>query len=87
MHSGITLDNGQLAGMALQLPEGVSVLDRAVRSAARFALWLRNDVLPGGTVVMFNTEWGLEAELPPTPVSDGNRPRIAAAFVAHLGET
>ncbi|MEV0737822.1 hypothetical protein AB0I51_18025 [Streptomyces sp. NPDC050549] len=34
---------------------------------------------------MFNTEWGLEAELPPTPVPGGNRPRVAAAFVAHLG--
>ena len=43
-------------------------------------------VLPGGTVVMFNTEWGLEADLPSTPVPDATRPRIAAAFVAHLEE-
>ncbi|MEV6510365.1 hypothetical protein [Streptomyces sp. NPDC051642] len=40
-----------------------------------------SDVLPGGTVVMFNTEWGLEGDLPSTPV------RITAAFVADLEET
>lgn len=44
-------------------------------------------LLPGGTVAMFNTEWGLEADLPSTPVPDATRPRIAAAFVAHLEET
>ena len=87
MHFGITLDDEQLEAMALLSPEGVSVLDCTAHSAARFALWLRNTVLPGGTVVMFNTEWGLEADLPSTPVPDATRPRIAAAFVAHLEET
>lgn len=87
MHFGITLDDERLEGMALLSPEGVSVLDCTAHSAARCALWLRNNALPGGTVVMFNTEWGLEADLPSTPVPDAPRPRIVAAFVAHLEET
>jgi hypothetical protein len=48
---------------------------------------LRDNVLPGGAGVMFNTEWGLEAGLPPTSVPDAARSRIAAAFVAHIEET
>ncbi|MBG0854950.1 hypothetical protein I2W78_24665 [Streptomyces spinoverrucosus] len=87
MHFGITLDDEQLEGMALLTPEGVSVKDCTVGSAARFVLWLRNTVVPDGMTVMFNTEWGVEAELPDTPVPDATRPRIAAAFMDHLVET
>ncbi|MFE3497771.1 hypothetical protein [Streptomyces sp. NPDC059175] len=87
MHFGITLDDEQMKGMALLSPEGVSVKDCTVHSAARFAVWLRNNVVPAGMTVMFNTEWGLEAELPDTPVPDATRPRIAAAFASHLEET
>nr|WP_269785826.1 hypothetical protein [Streptomyces antimycoticus] len=36
---------------------------------------------------MFNTEWGLEAELPDTPVPEATRPRIAATFMEHLKNT
>ncbi|WP_329352136.1 hypothetical protein OG226_43230 [Streptomyces sp. NBC_01261] len=43
-----------------------------------------SNVLPGGTVVMFNAEWGLGGHLPSTPVPDATRPRILAAFVARL---
>ncbi|GAA3796531.1 hypothetical protein ACFS5L_02405 [Streptomyces phyllanthi] len=87
MHFGITLDDEQLEGMALLSPEGVSVKDCTIGSAARFAVWLRTDVVPQGAPVMFNTEWGLEAELPDAPVPDATRPRIAAAFMDHLVET
>ncbi|MGW1890114.1 hypothetical protein ACWCP6_07555 [Streptomyces sp. NPDC002004] len=87
MHFGITLDDEQLEGMALLSPEGVSVKDCTAQSAARFVLWLRNNVVPAGMAVMFNTEWGAEADLPDTPVPDATRPRIVAAFVAHLVET
>ena len=59
-------------------------LDCTAHSAAQFALWLRSGVLSGGTAVMFNTEWGLESDLPSMPVSDVTRLCIAAAFVAHL---
>lgn len=87
MHFGITLDDEQLEGMALLSPEGVAVLDCNAHLAAVFVLWLRDNVVPTGMTVMFNTEWGLEAGMPPTPVPDAPRPRIVAAFVAHVEET
>lgn len=37
--------------------------------------------------IVFNTEWGLEAELPDTPVPDATRPQIATAFAEHLVAT
>lgn len=88
MHFGITVDDEHLEGMALLAPEGgVSVLDCTAGSAARFAIWLRTGVLPEGMAVMFNTEWGLEADLPDAPVPDATRPRIATVFMEHLAET
>ncbi|MEU0336543.1 hypothetical protein [Streptomyces sp. NPDC006193] len=87
MHFGITLDDEQLEGMALLSPEGVSVKDCTAHTAARFVLWLRDNVVPAGMAVLFNTEWGTEAGLPDAPVPDAPRPRIAAAFVEHLAET
>ncbi|MGR3937070.1 hypothetical protein [Streptomyces sp. BRA346] len=87
MHFGITLDDEELEGMALLSPEGVSVMDCTVHTAAAFAIWLSNNLVPTGVAVAFNTEWGLEAELPDTPVPEATRPRIAAAFVEHLKAT
>ncbi|RNG36129.1 hypothetical protein [Streptomyces botrytidirepellens] len=87
MHFGITLDDEELEGMALLAPEGVSVMDCTVHTAAAFAVWLSNNVVPTGVAVAFNTEWGLEAELPDTPVPEAPRPRIAAAFMKHLEDT
>jgi len=87
MQFGITLDGEELEGMALLTPEGVAVKDCTPRTAAAFALWLAATVVPAGTTIMFNTEWGIEADLPATPVPDATRPRIAAAFVEHLVAT
>ncbi|CDR07470.1 hypothetical protein [Streptomyces iranensis] len=87
MHFGITLDDEELEGMALLAPEGVSVKDCTVHTAAAFAIWLSNNVVPTGVAVTFNTEWGLEAELPDTPVPEATRPRIAATFMEHLKDT
>lgn len=87
MHFGITLDDEQLEGMALLSPEGVSILDCTVGSAARFALWLKTDLVPAGMSIVFNTEWGLEADLPDAPVPDAPRPRMIAAFVTHIEQT
>ncbi|MET9775942.1 hypothetical protein ABZ023_17105 [Streptomyces sp. NPDC006367] len=87
MHFGITLDDEQIEGMALLSPEGVSVKNCTPLSAASFVLWLRNNVVPAGTTVMFNTEWGVEAGLPDTPVPDVPRPRVVAAFMTRLVET
>ncbi|MEU4890979.1 hypothetical protein AB0B12_04715 [Streptomyces sp. NPDC044780] len=87
MHFGITLDDEELEGMALLSPEGVSVKKCTVHTAAAFAIWLSNNVVPTGVAVMFNTEWGLEAELPDTPVPEATRPRVAATFMEHLKDT
>ncbi|WP_055557806.1 hypothetical protein [Streptomyces sp. NBRC 110028] len=87
MHFGITLDDEELEGMALLAPEGVSIMDCTVHTAAAFAVWLSNNVLPTGMAVAFNTEWGLEAELSDTLVPEAPRPRIAAAFMEHLKAT
>jgi len=87
MHFGITLDDEELEGMALLSPEGVSVMGCTVHTAAAFAVWLSNNAVPTGAAVMFNTEWGLEAELPDTPVPEATRPRLATAFMEHLKRT
>lgn len=87
MHFGIALDDEQLEGMALLSPEGVSILDCTAGSAALFTLWLKTDLVPAGVSIVFNTEWGLEADLPDTPVPDAPRPLIVAAFVTHIEQT
>ncbi|MES4892331.1 hypothetical protein [Streptomyces sp. NPDC096012] len=87
MSFGITLDDEDLEGLASLVPEGVSVLDCNAHLAARFVLWLRNNVVPADVPVMFNTEWGIEEDLDDTLVPDATRPRIVAAFVRHIEET
>lgn len=87
MHFGITLSNEKMEGLARLSSEGVAVLDCNAHLAAEFVLWLRDRVVPTDMTVMFNTEWGLEDDLPPTPVPDAPRARIVAAFIAHIEET
>ncbi|MGJ5897362.1 hypothetical protein ACSCBZ_36260 [Streptomyces niveiscabiei] len=87
MHFGFTLEGEELEGFARLNTEGVAVQDSTARTAATFVLWLRNTVVPPGGVVMFNTRWGMEDDLPETLVPDATRPRIAAAFMEHLVET
>ncbi|MEU1090239.1 hypothetical protein ABZ401_26050 [Streptomyces sp. NPDC005892] len=53
--------------MALLEPEGVTVKDVTARSAAAFALWLHESVVPAGSTMVFNTEWGVEDGFPGTP--------------------
>ncbi|EGX57981.1 hypothetical protein SZN_20017 [Streptomyces zinciresistens K42] len=84
MHFGIALGDERLDGMALMSPEGLSVRDCAVGSAAVFARWLRAEVVPEGLAIMFNTSWGLEDGLPDALVPDAPPARIANAFAEHL---
>ncbi|MEV7561417.1 hypothetical protein [Streptomyces sp. NPDC089795] len=40
--------------------------------------------MPQNEIVTFNTEWGIEEDAPDEPVPDVTRPRLVAAFLAHL---
>ncbi|MFF0484972.1 hypothetical protein [Streptomyces sp. NPDC004435] len=84
MHFGITLGDETLEGMAKLAPEGITLEDATAQAAAAFVQWLRNSIVPTGTSVSFNTEWGLEIDLPDALVPDAPRPRVAATFLAHL---
>nr|WP_206325817.1 MULTISPECIES: hypothetical protein [unclassified Streptomyces] len=84
MHFGITLGDETLEGMAKLAPEGITLEDATAQAAAAFVQWLRNSIVPTGTSVSFNTEWGLETDLPDALVPDAPRPRVTATFLAHL---
>ncbi|MFE3580000.1 hypothetical protein [Streptomyces vinaceus] len=87
VHYGITLDGEELEGYARVRPEGISILDSTAQAAADFVGWLREQVVPEGVAMTFNTAWGLEEDLPDTAVPDVTRPPLIAAFIAHLEAT
>ncbi|MCB5182005.1 hypothetical protein [Streptomyces antimicrobicus] len=84
MHYGITLDDEELEGFARLEPEGISVLDCTAQSAANFVGWLREHIVPDGMAMTFNRAWRLEEDLPDATVPEVTRPRLVAAFLAHL---
>ncbi|MDX2294398.1 MULTISPECIES: hypothetical protein [Streptomyces] len=86
MHFGITVGEDELEGMAKLSPEGIAVEDCTAHAAAEFVKWLWG-VIPDGSSVTFNTEWGLEADLPDALVPHVPRPRLVATFLAHLEAT
>ncbi|MFG2974760.1 hypothetical protein ACGFYY_17460 [Streptomyces sp. NPDC048331] len=81
---GVTLGEEELEGFALLSPEGVAVKNCTAQEAANFVIWLRDQVVPQNEIVTFNTEWGIEEDAPDEPVPDVTRPRLVAAFLAHL---
>ncbi|MFB7031787.1 MULTISPECIES: hypothetical protein [unclassified Streptomyces] len=87
LHFGITVGEEDLEGMAKLSPEGIVVEDCTAHTAAEFTPWLRDSVLPDGSSITFNTEWGLEADLPYALVPYVPRPRLVATFLAHLEAT
>ncbi|MDI3402856.1 hypothetical protein [Streptomyces cavernicola] len=87
MHFGITLDDEDLEGMAKLDSEGVALTDCTAPLAAEFALWLRENIIPDGAVLTFNTEWGLEEDLPDALVPDATQEQLVSLFVAHIEET
>lgn len=84
---GFTLADETLEGIASQKPEGASLLDSSTETAADFASWLRESVAPSGAAMVFNTEWGLEEDLPDTLLPEESREAMIAAFVNHLEAT
>ncbi|MDI3417290.1 hypothetical protein [Streptomyces luteolus] len=87
MYFGITLADEDLEGMAKRDSEGVAITDCTAPQAAEFALWLRENIVPPGAAVTFNTEWGLEEDLPDSVVPDSTQEGLIALFVTHLEET
>ncbi|QKV94253.1 hypothetical protein HUT19_22900 [Streptomyces sp. NA02950] len=87
MYFGITLGDEKLEGIARLSPEGVAIDDCPAPTAAAFVNWLRENIVPDGMAMTFNTEWGLEEGLPDAPVPDVPRPRLIAIFLAHLEQT
>ncbi|MFJ3909667.1 hypothetical protein [Streptomyces vinaceus] len=81
---GVTFGEEELEGFALLSPEGVAVKNSTPQEAANFVVWLRDQVVPQDKAVTFNTEWGIEEDAPDEPVPDVTRPRLVAAFLAHL---
>ncbi|KQX51500.1 MULTISPECIES: hypothetical protein [unclassified Streptomyces] len=87
MHFGITVGEEELEGMAKLSPEGIAIEDCTAHAAAEFVKWLWGSVVPDGSSITFNTEWGLEADLPDALVPHVSRPRLVATFLAHLEAT
>ncbi|MFD8789923.1 hypothetical protein [Streptomyces vinaceus] len=81
---GVTFGDEELEGFALLSPEGVAVKNCTAQEATSFVVWLRDQVVPQNKAVTFNTEWGIEEDAPDEPVPDLTRPRLVAAFLAHL---
>ncbi|MEU3400790.1 hypothetical protein [Streptomyces filamentosus] len=84
MHFGFTVGQETLEGMVKLSPEGITIEDASAHTAAVFVQWLRGCIVPAGTSVSFNTEWGLEDGLPDVLVPDAPCPRLVASFLAHL---
>ncbi|MCX4958096.1 hypothetical protein [Streptomyces virginiae] len=84
LHFGITFDDEVLEGFAALTPEGVAIRDCTAHAAANFVLWLREVVVPQDKAITFNTDWGIEGQIADSPVPDVTRPRLVAAFLAHL---
>lgn len=86
MHFGTTVGEEHLEGMAKLSPEGIAIEDCTVHAAAEFVTWLWDSLVPAGSIT-FNTEWGLEADLPDALVPHVPRPRLVATFLTHLEAT
>jgi len=50
-------------------------------------MWLRSSVVPQGSAITFNTEWGMESELPDAPVPTASQDEPVELFVAHIVQT
>ncbi|MFE2234170.1 hypothetical protein ACFXA4_16600 [Streptomyces sp. NPDC059442] len=87
MHFGITVGEEDLEGTAKLSPEGIAIENCTALAAAEFVEWLWGSVVPDGSSITFNTEWGLEADLPDALVLHAPRPRLVATFLAHLEAT
>ncbi|MFG2598348.1 hypothetical protein [Streptomyces sp. NPDC048462] len=82
-----TLEGKEIEGMSKIAPEGVAAQNCTARQAADFVKWLRTSVAPSGHNITFNTEWGLESEIPDTDVPIAEKSELTDLFLAHIVET
>ncbi|OKK24831.1 hypothetical protein AMK09_01090 [Streptomyces sp. CB02488] len=82
-----TLEGKELEGMAKISPEGVAAQNCTAQQAADFVEWLRTSAIPPGHTITFNTEWGVESEIPDADVPITEKSQLIELFLAHIVET
>ncbi|MFE2426899.1 hypothetical protein ACFXJ5_09120 [Streptomyces sp. NPDC059373] len=83
---GITLGDEDFEGIALTAPQGASVKDCTAAHAAEFAQWLRERIVPASAEITFNTEAGMEWELPDVTLPNAPAEELRDVFLSHLAE-
>ncbi|MFD7298579.1 hypothetical protein ACFV9W_35315 [Streptomyces sp. NPDC059897] len=81
------LGEEDIEGLAKLDPEGIAAQNCTAHRAAEFVQWLRSDVVPHGTAISFNTEWGMESELPDTVVPTASEAALVQLFLDHIAQT
>ncbi|MFI7337057.1 hypothetical protein ACIBUY_03855 [Streptomyces sp. NPDC050085] len=87
MHFGITLSDEALEGVAKLDPEGIALNDGTAALAAEFSQWLRDQIVPQGQSITFNTEWGWESDVADALVPEASQDEVVEQFIAHLVAT
>ncbi|MFF3172929.1 hypothetical protein ACFVQ0_09920 [Streptomyces sp. NPDC057900] len=82
-----TLEGKELEGMSKVSPEGVAAQNCTAGQAADFVTWLSTSVIPPGHTITFNTEWGMESEIPDADVPITEKSQLIELFLAHIVET
>ncbi|MEV3857635.1 hypothetical protein AB0J38_25310 [Streptomyces sp. NPDC050095] len=83
-HFGIALSDEVLEGVAQLDPEGIALNDSTAALAAEFSQWLREQIVPQGQSITFNTEWGWDSDLADALVPEASQDEVAEQFIAHL---
>lgn len=81
------LGGEDIEGMAKLDPEGVAVQSCTAHRAAEFVQWLRTAVVPQGDAISFNTEWGMESDLPDAVVPTAPEADLVQLFRDHIAQT
>ncbi|WWQ68882.1 hypothetical protein V2W30_04890 [Streptomyces sp. Q6] len=80
------LGEEDIEGMAKLDPEGVAVQSCTAHRAAEFVQWLRAAVVPQGTAISFNTEWGMESDLPDAVVPTASEADLVQLFLNNIAQ-
>ena len=87
LHFGITLLDEDMEGFGKEDPQGIALRDSTARLAAEFVFWLRLSVVPAHAKIEFNTEWGIEEDLPDATVPEGSVEELTETFLDHIVAT